>query len=216
MRFLRALIASGLCGTGGEAAAETRQYLCQIAQPVVSHDERTVGRQYVTYALSLGAMTPGLELRFTCHPGPGVMHKNASRDTVDSSEIENFNVANQMGMSLQVENRPRGTWNVEADTSRVEGTSAGSQFYVDRLKVVLNLKTLNEREPDTSDPNYRSTLARFNAVVAATVDCILDNATRSEPPIRKIELSVIGSPRYRHFARVYPIKAAQKRQEYRY
>ena len=214
--FACALIASAPCWTGDVATAEVHQILCQIAQPVLSEDEHLVERHYVTYALQVGSTAPGLEVRLTCHPGAGVVHGDASRDTVDYSEITNLNIANMLGISIQVENRPRGTWNLAADSSRARGASTDTRFFIDHLHVTLNLKTLNDREPVPSDPSFGTTMGRFDAVVAATVDCILDNASRSDPPIRRLDLRVFGSPRYGRYARVYPITAAPKRKQYRF
>jgi len=212
-----ALLAACLVGLAiPDALAEGRHYLCRVAQPVASRDDRVVVKEFFTYSLSLASPIPGLELQFTCYPGAGIAHADLSRDSIDIREIANLNVANALGLEVQVEQRPRGTWNAEFDTTKAGERSARSHFYVRRLKAVLDLTELARRTPPPSAPEYAETMARFDAVVAATVDCMLDNASRSRPPIHNLELSVVGPRRYHRYAKAYRITPAPEPKQYPY
>jgi hypothetical protein len=180
---------------------------------VISRDDRAIVRGYVTYSVNLGSAIPGLGVRFTCYPGPGVSLPDLSRDSISIDQIANLNVANLLGLTVRVESRQRGSWEAGFDTSETGERAAKSHFYVDRLRAVLDLTGL-EKHPGASSESAAT--ARNDAVVAATVDCILDNASRSDPPIHTLELSVIGTQRYRHYAKVYRVTRAPKPKQYPY
>ena len=193
-------------------AIAQHHYLCQVAQPMVSRDEHCVRVEYVTYSLSIAAPTPGLEVRFTCYPGPGVSHQDLSRDTIDFSEIANLNAANLGGLTVNVEKRRRGSWNASPDPSGDDGG-----FYLDKLNAVLDVSALQSRTRPPSDTVYsHRDLPRYDALVAATVECMIDNASRSMPPIRNLKIDVVGSDRYRKYSKLYRVKPAAERKRFNY
>jgi hypothetical protein len=186
---------------------------------MVARDDRRVEIHHTTYALKLDSPVPGLEIRFTCLPGPVPVSNDYKADSLGVGDIANLNVANLMGLVLWVEERPLGTWSAAADTSAATkaGGTPPSHFYVSELKATLDVSALLKQRQDASDPQRnRPELARLDALVAATVECILDNAGHSRPPIRKLRLNVVGWDRFRHYSNLYTVKAAADRRDFGY
>ena len=189
-------------------------YFCQVAQPMVARDDRRVEIHHVTYAFKLTSPIPGLEVRFTCHPGPVEVHPEFTHDTVAGTQIANLNAASLLGFTVRVQDRPAGTWSTEPDTSasaRSGASSPRTRFYVNELSAELDVGTAKSKV--APDPQG---LAQFDALVAATVDCLIENASHSHPSIRRLNLKVVGWDRYRHFSDSYMITAAPRPKLFRY
>jgi hypothetical protein len=194
-------------------------YFCHVAQPMVARDDRRIEIHPVTYALKLFTPKPGLEIEFTCRPGPVAVFRNQPGDSLGAYEVANLNAASLMGIAIRVEKRPQGTWSSAPDTSAA-ARAAGKPhqlFFVDELGVDLDLAALVRRRGTSMEPGAnREDLKRFDALVEATVDCILENARRSTPVIRRIRLKVIGWERYRHWSDTYVVKVDTERKRFRY
>jgi hypothetical protein len=170
----------------------------RVAQPHDQPEAGDIGLMYVTYELMLGSAWPGVEIRYTCAPGPVAIDHGRGY-----SGVENRNGANLLGFKVTVEDR---SWGHSA--SRWSGPPGGE--FIDTLMVTLDLRAAAAklareigREPKSSSDVYQD---NFDRMVACTVDCILDNATRSKPPIHHISLSVLGPGKYRSIAKVYAIR----------
>lgn len=203
------------------AAAEEplHTYFCHVSQPMVSRDERRVEIHDVTYVLKLLNPVPGIEIQLTSQPGPVILRAEQDADTVATSEIVNLNVANLMGLRIEVEKRPPGTWNADPDTSAESrgGGRTRPRFYISELGIDLDVSALaRQRRHAGEGPAGREELAQFDALVAATVECILENARRSRPPIRSLRLEVAGWDRYRHLSKVYPVAEPREAKVFRY
>jgi hypothetical protein len=140
-------------------------------------------------------------------------------DSVGASEVANLNAASLMGIAIHVEKRPQGTWSSAPDTSAAARATGKPRqlFFVDELGVDLDLTGLLKRRGTSSEPSVnREDLKRFDALVEATVDCILENARRSTPVIRKVRLRVVGWERYGHWSDTYVVKVDTERKRFRY
>lgn len=213
------LVAGGPDRVRAQSGGGGHTYFCQVAQPMVARDDRRIEIHDVTYALKLQSPVPGVEVKYTCFPGPVVIRGASVSDTVNANDIANLNAANLLGLSLRVESRPAGSWNVELDSTQAATGGAGkkSRFFVDELKVDLDVGGLMKQRRHASEVRAnREELSQFDALVAATVECILDNARRSQPPVRKIRLNVVGWDRYRHMTDVYHVKQASEKKRYTY
>ena len=159
-------------------------------------DEGSIELRYVTYLLSLGSAWPGVELQYTCSPAP-VLVNRANRADMDTLDVEDDNIAHGLGLTIQIENRqdPR-TWN--SPHSSPPGARWGERQewprdgYVDTLVVQLHTQAAYEHD----QANARSDHV-LDAVVRATIDCIRDNASRSQVPIHHVKLVVTGPQKYR-------------------
>lgn len=194
-------------------------YFCQVAQPMVARDDRRVEIHDVTYALKLFVPVPGVEIQYTTYPGPVPIQSDYKSDTVGMSNVANLNAANLLGIGIRIESRPRGTWNAMPDSAVVSKAAERprQRFYVDELRVDVDLGGVNRQRLRAGDPRAtREELARFDALIDATIECILENARRSTPPIRKIKINVVGWERYHHWADTYVVKTSPERKQFRY
>jgi hypothetical protein len=214
-RLLAACAAA--CAVAAPApAATTQTYFCDVAQPVVVRDQRRVEVHHVTFALQVASALPGVELQFTCWPSPFVVQTEFAPDSADRSQFVNLNAANLLGLSVRVERRPRGTWSADFDTSG-GATARQSRFYVDELRADLDVSALARRQSREANAKGRhEELAQFDALVEATVTCMIENASRSHPTIRKLRLNVVGWDRYRRYTNVYPVAAPTEVKQFRY
>ena len=202
-----------------QEADDEHTYFCEVAQPMVATEDRRVEIHRATYAMRLKSPSPGIEVQFTCLPGPVSVNPTITGDSLGSDAIANFNAAHLLGLKLRVEQRPQGTWNAEPDTSAAAkaGGTPRSRFYVDQLRATLDVSGLQRQRQHAGDARAgRLELAQFDALVAATVECILDNAGRSRPPIRKVRLDVVGWDRFKRYGQVYPVKPPTERRDFRY
>lgn len=213
------LVASSASIARAQSQDAGHTYLCHVAQPMVARDDRRIEIHPVTYALKLVSPVPGLEIEFTCRPGPVAVSALQPTDTLGASEIANLNAASLMGIVIRVEKRPRGTWSAVPDTSAAAraGGKPRQSFFVEELGVDLDLTALARRRAHSTEPREnREELARFDALVEATVECILENARRSTPVLRRVRLNVIGWERYRRWADTYVVKVDTERRRFRY
>jgi hypothetical protein len=142
-------------------ARATSETVFEVYQPVGLDDGiAIVSVPFVEYA---GTAAGGVEVGWTCRD-----NAIKSRD----GETHNFNVANAIGLSVQVrrnrENYPLG-------------------LYGDTLRVVLDLSAL----PDTT----RFWGHPLNSIVKATFECILANGRRA-PGAKYLDISLIGGGEY--------------------
>lgn len=171
----------------------------EVAQPMVNLDGDRLEIHRVTYGLKLEAPMPGLEIQLTCHPGPVVMRGEDRGDSVSTSDVTNQNIANLLGISIKVEHRPESTWSAEPDTAAArEGRAPASRPVVRDFRVELDVSGLAKRIAKVhNDEARRKQLRQFDALVAAIVECVRENARRSEPAIRNIHFEVSGWDRFK-------------------
>lgn len=194
-------------------------YFCQVAQPMIAQTERRVEIHPVTYAIRLAHPMPGIEIRYTAFPGPVSFEKSYDPDSIGESQVVNFNAASLLGLQIKVEKRPAGTWNAVPDTSAAarSGVKPLTNYYLDELKVSLDVSSLVKRRQHASEGRAnREELAQFDALVEATVQCIIENARRSLPPIKKVRLQVTGWDRYAHWSDSYVVKPGTERIKFPY
>ena len=211
-----AVLAIGAARADEEAG---HTYFCRVAQPMVARDDRRVEVHTVTYALKLKQFAPGVEIRYTCEPGPVVVQEHYDADSVGASEITNLNAANLMGITVRIEKRPRNTWSALPDSlpPARPGGKPRPRYYLEELRVELDVGGLkSHRSAVSNSGEAREELARFDALVDATVDCVLENARRSQPPLRKIRLDVVGWDRYQARSKVYEVKERPELKLFRY
>jgi hypothetical protein len=220
-RLIACAAAVAALATGAARADEEsgHTYFCRVDQPMVARDDRRVEVHTVTYALKLQQFAPGLEIRYTCEPGPVVVQEHYDADTVGASEITNLNAANLMGITVRTEKRPRNTWSVLPDSlpPARAGGKPRPRYYLDELRVQLDVSGLVAHRSQVGNPNEaREELGRLDALVDATVDCVLENARRSQPPIRKVRLEVVGWDRYKARSNVFAVKEKPELKLFRY
>jgi hypothetical protein len=82
---------------------------------------------------------------------------------------------------------------------------------VDTLAVGLNVSALGA---DSASARILRIVGQdaYDPAVEATVAAILDNASRSEPPLTSIVLRIIGPNRYWRHAKFYPVTSAPVRE----
>jgi hypothetical protein len=217
-----ARLASGAERAAAQAPGDEGRhtYFCEVAQPMVSRDERRVEIHHVTYALKIFQPIPGVEVRYTCFPGPVAVQGKYEKDSVGTSQVADLNAANLMGLKIEIENRPRGTWSAVPDTSVAAraGGKPRTNYFLEELGVDLDVSALaRQRQHEMGETkDNREELARFDALVEATVECILENARRSTPAVRKIRLQVAGWDRYRHWSDSYLVSSGSERKQFRY
>jgi len=195
-----------LAATRAEASFDIRNV---VAVPMENGDEGTVELRYVTYLLSYTSAWPGIEVQYTCSAAPVAVDRGAHPDSL---VVEEDNIAHQMGLTVQVENRyDERSWN--SPHSVPPGTRWGSlpdgpqDPYVDTLLVQLHTEAAYQR---ALAAKYEG-LNVLDAVVRTTIDCIRDNASRSAVPIRHVRLIVTGPARYQKRSGVLRITARPNR-----
>ncbi len=184
-------------------ASAAHECVVRIAQP---HDETDGGGvdgitlMYITYELMLGSSVPGIEIRYTCAPGPvAVDHGNGY------SGVKNRNAANLLGFEVSTAD-----W---SDSRTWKGPPRTA--FVDTMEVTLDVREAERRFAARHAEDIAELVGRyregFDRTVELTVECILDNAARSRPPIRYVKLHVLGPKRYRTHSSVYPVKPSASR-----
>jgi hypothetical protein len=193
------LLALAVLATPARAAFDC---YVQVAQPHDQPEAGGIGLMYVTYELMLGSASPGVEIGLTCAPGPVAVDRGSGY-----TGVENRNGANEYGFKVNIEDL--------SDPERWKG-SQGKQ-YIDTMTVTLDVRAASRKvaakvASDTlSAYLYQDDL---DQTVHCTVDCILDNASRSRPPIHHLRLRIAGPKRYSKLARVYDITPAPGRKKY--
>jgi hypothetical protein len=171
----------------------------RVAQPHDQPEAGEIGLMYVTYELMLGSAVPGIEIRYTCAPGPVALDRGGGY-----RGVENRNGANKLGFRITVEDF--------ADPSLWKGQAAAR--YVDTMTVTLDVRAaarrLGAKRAGSPSRLAQATEDEFDETVRCAVDCILDNATRSAPPIRHLHLEVLGPRKFRALSRVYRVKQPQQ------
>ena len=166
-------------------ALGTELAFLQIAQPIYNPEEESVKLYRFTFAEWIGSAQPGVEIRYTCKPNcvpvPG------------DSVPRNYNVANLLGFSVQVEDHDERTWKVRPPSRRwPKGATV-----VDTLRVTLDVSTVGLRGREFAQKLAQETGVDIDGVsptraVDVTIECILDNARQSVPAIEYIRLDVVG------------------------
>lgn len=172
-------------------------------------DEGTIELRYVTYLLSYTSANPGVEVHYTCSAAPAVPEIQADQKSL---HLDDYNVAHALGITIEVESRyDSGTWNSAASSPPGArwGKATGEirDPYVDTLLVRLHVRKAYETAVarDSLDLKY------LDAAVLTTIDCIRDNATRSDIPIRHVRLIVDGPAHYRRLGGMFPIRSRSNR-----
>ena len=175
----------------------------QVAQPHDQPEAGSIGMMYVTYELMLGSASPGVEIEHTCSPGPVAVDTGSGY-----SGVQNRNGANQKGFKIVVEDFK--------DIRRWSGSEGN--HYIETMTVLLDVRSAADSLERTLASHSKGSAylfqQDFDGTVACTVDCILDNATRSSPPIRRLRLEITGPIQFKDLARTYEIVPAPKRKEY--
>jgi hypothetical protein len=214
---LRRAVALGLIALFfADLASASFRIMNVIAVPMENGEEGTVELRYVTVSMDYTFKWPGIEVQYTCSIAP-VQHFRQVFDQADQKglEVDDANIAHVSGLAIQTENRSdETTWN--SPESMPPGSRWGRREgwpkdpYVDTLLVQLNTErayrflTTNLR-PDSLQ------LHLLDAVVATTIDCIQDNASRSIIPIRHVKLVVTGPARYRKLSGLIAITSRPNR-----
>jgi len=171
----------------------------RVAQPHDQPEAGEIGLMYVTYELMLGSAVPGIEIRYTCAPGPVAVDNGSGY-----RGVENRNGANRLGFRIAVEDL--------TDPSLWKGQPAAA--YIDTMTVTLDVRAaarrLAAKRAGSSAPSAQLAEDEFDRTLRCAVDCILDNATRSAPPIRHLRLEIRGPQRFRSLSRVYAVKRPQQ------
>jgi hypothetical protein len=182
------------------AAPSSASFDCyvRVAQPHDQPEAGRIGLMYVTYELMLGSASPGIEIRHTCSPGPVAVDHGGGYEGV-----ENRNGANLSGYTVSTENVPDSLWKGSKNAPFIDTMTVT----LDVRKAADSLAAVLARKPAASAPMYQG---EFDETVRCTIECILDNATRSFPPIHHIRLRIRGPKKFNDAAKVYRITSAPR------
>jgi hypothetical protein len=178
-----------------EVAHASDLKIVQVAQPIHDPNEGTQAFR-LTYAESFESW-PGYAISLTCAPNlvPVMNH-----DPV------NMNAANLLGFKVQVEDRADPTtWKRKTTGGATPG---GLNYFVDTIGVTLDLR--NATKPELRRDELDS--ADKSKVVEVTIECILENARESLPPIEHVRLTVLGDSALVRRSGVYRVGSPRPRQ----
>jgi len=195
-------IALGVC-LAARAAPATEAAYYEVAQPMFDEGSGCVRVQHVTYQLWVGSSFPGREIDLTCAFGPVVV--NPGLRVITRENVADHNIARAMGISVSTETKDFDTWKHSSDPAH-PGT------YVDTLAVQLDVRLA---EAQMLRKSFRDSLLVepwvLDKTVEASMACLLENGGRSEIPIRRLRIRVIGAPRFRKLSGVFRIPARIER-----
>jgi hypothetical protein len=199
-------------------------YYAVVAVPADNPDVAWQDVIHVTHLWSTTAAIPGYEVSRTCLPG------FVTQPVGDSLVHRNVNAANMAGLSVEVDldrAQDRQNWSV------VDSFTVGPRKYVvDTLYVVLHADSVYARVPRDHAAAWARVVAAVGArsplsdsqreqlrlkalagqfrfldqILDTTIICILDNAARSRPPVRIVDLTVVGPDRARAKSGTFPAK----------
>jgi len=188
---------------GAQAVSATEAAYYEVAQPMFDEGSGCVQIRHVTYQLWVGSAFPGREIDLTCSFGPVVV--NPGLRVITRENVADHNIARAMGISVSAETRDFDTWKRSTDPAR-------PGRYVDTLAVELDVR-LAERQ--MLRKAFRDSLLVepwvLNQAIEATLACVLENTGRSEIPIRRLRVRVIGSAAFRRLSGVFQIPARIER-----
>jgi hypothetical protein len=220
--LIRAVIVTCALLIGVHPALAAFDTLLTVAQPMEVAEAGAYQIHFVTYQYMLGSPLPGIEISLT------------NRDNVVSSgdgsrSSENRNSASEAGFLIRVEDRSNGTTtmvdtlDVSLDVSRAAMRADSESALVARLwrqnearyaasRDTASLSVLRAR----ATRKIRAPRHRLEQLVRATIDCILDNAYRGSPRIRRVRLTVAGSQWLAGLSKVYLTHRAPLRATWEY
>jgi hypothetical protein len=197
------LVTSGWFDAVVPARASELGFL-QVAQPIYNVNEESVRMFRLTYAVWSGSASPGAEIGYTCQPNsiPG------------GSEPRNYNVSNLLGFRVELEDRSdEKTWKSRPPSRRwPKGATV-----VDTLGVTLDLSETSHRgsafaKKLAQDTGVDIDGVSITLVVEVTIECILDNARESIPPIEYVRLAVVGDTAFAGRSGVFRVGAPRNPQ----
>lgn len=205
---MRPLAVSILCAVLTSASPPTGRAsfprYFDVAQPMATLEAYTVGVYRVTYFTYTGeGIAPGMEILWTCAESPPVFYYLAPLDSSAHAMLDGSNVARDLGFVVRM-NRPL----------RVVG---GPTPHVDTVAVTLDVAAAADsflhspralREMGGS-AGFRRKF--FRDVVEATIEAIMDNASRSSSPIHHVALRVKGPREYAALSEVRKVMPAPRR-----
>jgi hypothetical protein len=180
-------------------ALATEEVYLEVAQPMCEGNGGCHVLR-VTYVTNRGSAFPGDEIAWTCAANAVVVDRGFTPSPGTPKQVENRNAAYEAGFTIRVTAPDQERWTFVADaagpvTRNQDGTGARGYWYADTTDVVL----------DVSKGARASVGDSMDDLVKTTVRCILDNASRSVPPIRYVRLVITGSDRFRDLQRVHAI-----------
>ena len=191
-------IALSVC-LGAPAVRATEPAFYEIAQPMLDVGSNCIHVLHVAYQLWVGSGFPGREIEYISAFGPVVV--NPGLREINRENVEDHNIARALGIRVNVETKDFDTWKQSTDPARPGP-------YVDTLAVELDLRLADAQMLRQSFRDSLSVEPRIlTKAVEATVACILENAGRSEVPIRRLRIRVIGTPRFQKYSGVFRIPA---------
>lgn len=184
-------------------ALATEEVYLEVAQPMCEGNGGCHVLR-VTYVTNRGSAAPGDAIAWTCAANALVVDRGLTPSAGAPTQVENRNSAHLAGFTIRVTAPDQGRWTFVADpngpaTRNPDGTGARGHWYADTTEVVLDVS----RNAKTYSADYLDDLLR------TTVQCILDNASRSLPPIRFVRLAVTGSDRFHDLQRVHAIPSGR-------
>ena len=198
----------------GSSACAAEESLIEVAQPMAAEEE-SPEVYHVTCQTYFDTPIAGWAIDFTCDPNAVVVEHRRSDLTPGA---ENRNLASLNGLRIRVVHRPYyGEYTfVEhpaGDRTRDDDLRSAKGFFVaDTVEAVLEVPA----HPDSlakADllrhvvyPEDTEAVATWlELVVDCTVKCVLENASKSDIPIRTLILHIDGPARYAKYAKTYTL-----------
>jgi hypothetical protein len=131
----------------------------------------------VTYAHHVGGAEPGRAVLFT-----------AAKNCVlfdGSNQGENRNAAEQYGIGVRLKPDPS-----------IAGRSLAPSDTLRRIEVIVDARKVRKAADFSID-----------AVIGATIDCVLINAAASRPHVREVHVTVLGDKSMTHFGGDFVLRA---------
>lgn len=143
-------------------ARSSEETLCSVMEPIAT--ENYIGLSDVPYVTWAGGWWPGLEI--------SLMEKANCVKGDDGMPGQDRNVVSLCGIGVKVEQDKRWAY---ASWKRTDS--------VDTVTVVVDCRKIQPKRVDT---------ATVGNIIDATLECVITNATRSQPSIRNLRLVVRG------------------------
>jgi hypothetical protein len=183
----------------------TEAYEFEIAVPIANEDAPVINVFHIVRQINLGSADPGLEIRHTCEPAYVLRDEEVLSE---GGRPIDMNLASRMHFKVDVEFRDEERWRFVPGPSPsgvwAEIKGRKGHYWIDSLAVTLDVSSL---ATDSSFARARKTHGPtlYDPVVDATIAAILDNASRSEPPLSSVRLRVVGPAPYPARSKLYPV-----------
>ncbi len=203
--LLIALLLAGLLAGPAGAAFDT---YFDVAQPIENED-RGVEIHHVVYRGYFGRCPVAMEVRLTCSPSCYLWADRPNPLRPDSSD-DDKNSAHLLGLVVSVEEDEYLAGDRFPDTLHVT-LDARAAIVAAAAQDSAMVRRLSLQDPRFSPKTpWDTSRQELDEVVAATVDCILDNASRSCGKPHFVMLRVDGPESYQRFARLYRLLRAPR------